>query len=133
MNASPQKRCKCSEIICNVGQFLTLLVSICTLVLLLLMIFLVTGPNDGHYAGHSELLPPRPDVALWLQQISGFTWMPTYFQTWSSELKIQQNQTFVEGKIAYTGCLILECFFSLEVILTFCDVFGIANFIFITF
>ena len=99
MNASPQKRCKCSEIICNVGQFLTLLVSICTLVLLLLMIFLVTGPNDGHYAGHSELLPPRPDVALWLQQISGFTWMPTYFQTWSSELKIQQNQTFVEGKI----------------------------------
>ena len=99
MNASPQNRCKCSEIICNVGQFLTLLVSICTLVLLLLMIFLVTGPNDDHYAGHSELLPPRPDVAIWLQQISGFTWMPTYFQTWSSELKIQQNQTFVEGKI----------------------------------
>ena len=71
MNASPQNRCKCSEIICNVGQFLTLLVSICTLVLLLLMIFLVTGPNDDHYAGHSELLPPRPDVAIWLQQISG--------------------------------------------------------------
>ena len=49
------------------------------------MTLLVTSPIDGTN-GHLEYLPPRPEVALWLQQISGFTWMPNYFQTWSSEL-----------------------------------------------
>ena len=58
--------------------------SVCTLTLLL-MTLLVTSPMDATN-GHSEYLPPRPEVSLWLQQISGFTWMPNYFQTWSSEL-----------------------------------------------
>ena len=77
-------RCHSTSVVCNLSQFLTLLVSVCTLTLLL-MTLLVTSPMDATN-GHSEYLPPRPEVSLWLQQISGFTWMPNYFQTWSSEL-----------------------------------------------
>ena len=98
INNSKNCRCKGSDVICNLSQFLTLVVSLSTLVLLLLMTILapVVVPNDD--GQNSQFVPPRPDVAIWLQQISGFTWMPSYFQVWSSELKNQHhNLTKIEG------------------------------------
>ena len=101
INNSKNCRCKGSDVICNLSQFLTLVVSLSTLVLLLLMTILapVVVPNDD--GQNSQFVPPRPDVAIWLQQISGFTWMPSYFQVWSSELKNQQhhhNLSKIEGR-----------------------------------
>ena len=99
INNSKNCRCKGSDVICNLSQFLTLVVSLSTLVLLLLMTILapVVVPNDDD-GQNSQFVPPRPDVAIWLQQISGFTWMPSYFQVWSSELKNQHhNLTKIEG------------------------------------
>ena len=94
INNSKNCRCKGSDVICNLSQFLTLVVSLSTLVLLLVMTFLAT--DDGQNS--QQFVPPRPDVAIWLQQISGFTWMPSYFQVWSSELKNQHhNLTKIEG------------------------------------
>ena len=103
INNSKNYRCKGSGVICNLSQFLTLVVSLSTLVLLLVMTFLATGggPNDDGQ-NSQQFVPPRPDVAIWLQQISGFTWMPSYFQVWSSELKNQQhhhNLSKIEGRL----------------------------------
>ena len=97
INNSKNCRCKGSDVICNLSQFLTLVVSLSTLVLLLVMTFLAT--DDGQNS-QQQFVPPRPDVAIWLQQISGFTWMPSYFQVWSSELKNQQqhNLSKIEGR-----------------------------------
>ena len=137
INNSKNYRCKGSDVICNLSQFLTLVVSLSTLVLLLVMTFLATGggPNDDGQ-NSQQFVPPRPDVAIWLQQISGFTWMPSYFQVWSSELKNQQhhhNLSKIEGRLKkkfyfhahtqYTSLLIIPYYYSRVICITNTKIF----------